>query len=315
VSTAVHDLSIHQLRTFLEVARTGNLTRAANRLGYAQSSVTVHIRTLERRLGVRLFHRHSQGVRLTVEGESVIGHASKLFEVIDDMVRAIGSLEPVRGRVAIGGPAVLTSYYLGPIVRQCHQLYPELRLSTRTLRPGDIEKTVRAGEIDLGFVLTESSDDSQSHEGSLHWRTLCPVNFVPVATNGSRGFIEGDAVLVDDPECVAQQIMARDFRRQFGRQLPALEVGSIAGVVDSLHDGMNVAFVPHVAVEEQIDRGELSIVPRFPTAHVHARAIWRAEMTGTPALAAVVRHAVEVLADQTSDLDPSVPPCALATAG
>ncbi|MBB5801404.1 DNA-binding transcriptional LysR family regulator [Saccharothrix ecbatanensis] len=309
-----YDLSIHQLRTFLEVARTGNLTKAASRLGYAQSSVTVHIRTLERRLGVRLFHRHSQGVRLTDEGESVIGHASRLFEVIDDMVRSVGSSEPVRGRVAIGGPAVLTSYYLGPLLRKCHQVYPELRLSTRTLRPSDIEKTVRAGEVDLGFVLTEDCGDDQFRDGPLHWRTLCAVDFVAVSTT-KTGVRVDDVVLVDDPECVAQQVMAREFRRRFGRPLPSLEVGSIASAVDNLRDTTNVAFVPYVAVKEKIDRGELSIVSHFPSAHVHARAIWRAEMTNSPTLTAVVRHAVEVLSDPVAELATVAPTCALATAG
>src|SRR5438874_12997310 len=66
-SMAVIDL---YLGTFIEVARKGNISRAADALNLSQTAVSWRIRTLETTLGARLFERGGKGVRLTKTGES-----------------------------------------------------------------------------------------------------------------------------------------------------------------------------------------------------------------------------------------------------
>jgi DNA-binding transcriptional LysR family regulator len=74
-------LDLKQLETFREVAVTSNFTRAADQLGYHQSTVTFHIKSLERELGVRLFERErfSKNVTMTEIGKRTFEYAERLL--------------------------------------------------------------------------------------------------------------------------------------------------------------------------------------------------------------------------------------------
>ena len=74
-------LDLQQLETFRVVAATSNFTRAAAQLGYHQSTVTFHIKSLERELGVRLFERHrfSRTIAMTDVGRRTFEYAERLL--------------------------------------------------------------------------------------------------------------------------------------------------------------------------------------------------------------------------------------------
>jgi LysR family transcriptional regulator, benzoate and cis,cis-muconate-responsive activator of ben and cat genes len=95
-------LDVAQLRCFVAVADELNFTRAAGRLGVPQSAVSVQIRTLERRLGTPLFVRTTRSVRLTPDGEHLLGRARDALAAVDD-VGAVAALRRARplGRLTL----------------------------------------------------------------------------------------------------------------------------------------------------------------------------------------------------------------------
>lgn len=70
--------------TFIKVAETGNITRAAEQLGYSQASVTSHIQQLEKELGVALFDRIGRGIQLTEAGHDFRPYAVNLIKASED---------------------------------------------------------------------------------------------------------------------------------------------------------------------------------------------------------------------------------------
>lgn len=84
-------LDMRQLHTFRVVAMTKNFTRAAVELGCCQSTVTVHIRALERELGISLFERNrsSKRVALTDEGKRALEYAQRLLALANEVQNAI----------------------------------------------------------------------------------------------------------------------------------------------------------------------------------------------------------------------------------
>ena len=84
-------LDMRQLHTFRVVAMTKNFTRAAVELGCCQSTVTVHIRALERELGVSLFERNrsSKRVVLTDEGKRALEYAQRLLALANEVQNVI----------------------------------------------------------------------------------------------------------------------------------------------------------------------------------------------------------------------------------
>jgi len=74
-------MHIDQIRTFLEIAATGNFNRAAETLHVTQSTASARIKTLEERLGRELFVRDHSGARLTPAGERLQRYATRLLQL------------------------------------------------------------------------------------------------------------------------------------------------------------------------------------------------------------------------------------------
>jgi len=85
-------LDLQQIESFRMVALTHNFTQAAARLGYSQSSVTLHVKALERELGAPLLtrHRFSKSVQLTEAGKRTLHYAERLLALADETKAAIG---------------------------------------------------------------------------------------------------------------------------------------------------------------------------------------------------------------------------------
>ena len=72
-----------QLWTFINAAKTGSFSKAAENLGYTQAAVTIQIKNLEEELGVKLFDRIGKRVTLTVRGERLLKHAHNIFNEVN----------------------------------------------------------------------------------------------------------------------------------------------------------------------------------------------------------------------------------------
>jgi molybdenum-dependent DNA-binding transcriptional regulator ModE len=87
-------LDLHHLRTFVVMAATANFTRAAKELGCSQSTVTLHIKTLERELGALLFERSrfTKTSVLTAVGRHVFDYSVRLLAITDEMKITVQNL-------------------------------------------------------------------------------------------------------------------------------------------------------------------------------------------------------------------------------
>src|SRR5687767_12483832 len=96
-------MELRQLRTFLVVAETGSLSRAAGRLRIAQPALSRQIRMLEEEVGTELFQRHARGMALSEAGEVLIAHARGALRELDQAKSDLSALAgQVSGKVAIG---------------------------------------------------------------------------------------------------------------------------------------------------------------------------------------------------------------------
>ena len=82
-------LNYHHLRYFREVAREGNLTRAADRLNISQSALSTQIKQLEARLGHPLFIRQGRGLQLSEAGQIALDHADRIFQGGRELLAAL----------------------------------------------------------------------------------------------------------------------------------------------------------------------------------------------------------------------------------
>ncbi|MET9440499.1 LysR family transcriptional regulator [Streptomyces sp. NPDC006610] len=293
------DLALYQLRTFREVARLGSFTKAARSLGYAQSSVTSHIRSLESRVGMQLVHRLPHGVRLTHSGKIFQEYAQRIFHVVDEMATALNPSDEAEGRTAVGASALLLESRIGPLIRDCRYRYPRVHVSPRHLSIGRAREAVRDGEVDLALVHGGCVPDEWSAAG-ITVVELPDLEVVPVgsaALLGSPGLPPAPAsprVLVVDPDCTSHQVLVAALRWEHGVEPEVVEAGSVAGARELARAGHGVAMLPVESVGQTQEPDGLAVLPGLPRLRLPVRALWAGPEFALSAVTAVCRVATQV---------------------
>ncbi|HIF76233.1 MAG TPA: LysR family transcriptional regulator [Sulfitobacter sp.] len=123
-------LNYHHLRYFQEVAREGNLTRAAARLNLSQSALSTQIRQLETRLGHPLFERTGRAMLLTEAGRIALDHAECIFAVGDDLVTTLTGGSAAQAPLRVGALSTLSRNFQLRFLRPAMARDAELVLSS-----------------------------------------------------------------------------------------------------------------------------------------------------------------------------------------
>jgi DNA-binding transcriptional LysR family regulator len=146
-------MELYQLHSFLEVARTRNFTRAAERLHIAQPALSEQIRRLEEELGARLFDRGRRESPLTAAGKVLAERAEGLLEGVESARRAVMDVVGLRaGRVVVGAIPSVSACLLPPVVAGFRAKYPQVELVLVEGTSELVAEWVENGRADLGVV-------------------------------------------------------------------------------------------------------------------------------------------------------------------
>ena len=112
-------MHLEHVRTFLEISRSGSVTRAAHALGLSQPALTERLRGLERDLGTDLFVRTRRGVRLSDAGRALLPHAERALGAIEEGARAVDQMRRGEiGHLAVGASPAVSTYLLPDALQQ-----------------------------------------------------------------------------------------------------------------------------------------------------------------------------------------------------
>ncbi|MER6513916.1 LysR family transcriptional regulator [Nonomuraea sp. NPDC001636] len=154
-------MTFAQLRILQAVARTGNMTRAAEELATTQSAVSHALRALESELGVALLVRGSQGVRLTAAGRAVCRRATLILtqaEALEQEVAAIRGQE--RGSLRVGVIPSANARLLPPILRRFAEAHPRVRLAVMEGSDHEVLEWLETGAADIATVSAAAGEVS-----------------------------------------------------------------------------------------------------------------------------------------------------------
>lgn len=146
------NLTTRQMRAFLQVARIGNFTRAAEQAHITQAGLSILIREMEKQLGCRLFDRTTRMVSLTPAGRRLLPVVERLVTDLDDVAAELGAEgDAARQTLRIAATPLVSSHLLPWVFASFRTAHPQvvLRLFDADLR--DVEAMVAAGEADLGL--------------------------------------------------------------------------------------------------------------------------------------------------------------------
>ncbi len=140
------------LRIALDVARTGSLSRSADRLGMNHSTVLRRINRLEKALGTRLFIRHQRGYQRTEAGDMMLGTMTPLAGEVQRLLSGLSAMETSpSGTLKISTVSDFSGYF-APLMSRFRESYPQIRLQVvatddvLSLSRGDVHVSIRMGE-------------------------------------------------------------------------------------------------------------------------------------------------------------------------
>ena len=146
------------LKTLVAVAETLSFTRAGAQLGLSQPTVSQHIRKLEVAAGRNLVVRDTREVRLTDNGDALLGFARTILAA-HDQAASYFTGSAMRGRLRFGSADDLALTQLPQILRDFRQLYPHINLELTVGQSGFLTRRLLAGQLDLVFIKEESGTD------------------------------------------------------------------------------------------------------------------------------------------------------------
>ena len=126
----IMDQNLSQYKIFYEVARTGNISRAARELYISQPAISKAISKLEDSLGLSLFSRSSRGVQLTPEGQVLFEHAAEAFDALNRGEQELKRIQEFDiGHLRIGVSNTLCKYVLLPYLKTFIDQYPHMKIT------------------------------------------------------------------------------------------------------------------------------------------------------------------------------------------
>jgi DNA-binding transcriptional LysR family regulator len=183
-------MDLRQLRVFVEVARQGSFTRAAEYLRVAQPAVSISIRKLEEELDLILLNRQEKRVSLTAEGEALLIHARGILENFRAAEAEMAELRGLGGgEVRVGIPPMMSSYYFPLIIRDFRVRYPNLKLSVNGEGAAIIQRMISKGEIDMGVIAGHKIPEGLEYQHFLREEIVAcvPANH-PLAEHDAIAF-------------------------------------------------------------------------------------------------------------------------------
>ena len=278
------------IRTFLEVNRTRHFSRAAEHLFVTPAAVSARIRLLEEQLGSRLFTRSRNNIRLTASGQRFLPHAENMLRSWNRAKLSVGTSPADLELLTVGSLHSIWSVLLQGWLPQAYDVLGDLVLQVELLTNQAVVARVREQSLDLGLVY------EPPRVSDLRMEAVATVDLVLVADRPGLRADESLSgyVYVD---------WGSPFSMTVTRTLPdlpdpTLRVDSPELASEFLASRGGAAYLPKLAVQEDVQAGRLSLVEGAPVVERPVYLIRNAGAEASPAHTLVQDNLVSWLTDR-----------------
>lgn len=256
-------MQLQQVEGFLEIARHGTLTRAAEALYVTQPALSARLQGLEAELGVALFRRSRRGMELTDAGRAFLPYAERAVGALGDGRELIAEL--VRGgagELSIGAAPAISTYVLPALLVRFTERHPNVHLSVRTGHSEEIVDLAIRNEIGIGLV-------RRIRHPLLEARPLYDDELVLVARPGHPFAADGTVplervaearLILFDRTSSYYDLTNALFRQAGVAPRGVMELDNIDAAKQMVCEGLGVALLPHTAIAAELADGRLRAV-------------------------------------------------------
>jgi DNA-binding transcriptional LysR family regulator len=256
-------IQLVQVEGFLEVARRGSVSRAAEALFVTQPTLTARLHGLERELGAPLFVRTSHGMRLTDAGRAWVPYAERALRALVD---GRDVLEQVRsasaGHLMIGAAPAVSTYILPGLLEKFVAAHPKVEVSVRTGHSEDVVDLVLRDEVQIGLGRAIRHPDLELLP--FHTEELVLVCAPDHRFSRRRSVameeVASEKLIMFDLTSSYYEITQAAFLSAGVKLRGLMELDSIEAAKKMVERGLGVALLPRTALAREVDSKTLRLV-------------------------------------------------------
>ncbi|WDV45379.1 LysR family transcriptional regulator [Clostridiaceae bacterium M8S5] len=256
-----------RLQTFITVASTNNLTKAAKDLNITQPAVSQHIKALETYYETKLLYKEGKHMKLTNEGELLLEYAMKISRLNNKLKRQIQNKSKQIKKYYVGATLTVGGYVLPQIISQYKRKYPNVEILLYVENTQAILKKLFKGQIDIGIIEGPFDKSKVQYKKYKDDELILVVSpYHPLAKRSS----------VTIEEVLKQKLILREkgsgTRKVFENAIIAshhelsemnvyMEVGSLVAIISLIQSNLGCTIISQEAVRGQLEEGKLIEVP------------------------------------------------------
>lgn len=277
-------MELQTLRLFRVIALEGSFSKAAQKLNYAQSNLSVKMAQLEKELQTTLFYRYHHGIGLTPKGEVLLQYATELLNLANETEAALREEGETRGTLAIGSMESTAISRLPKILSMYHWDNPQVVLTVQT---GTTEQNIR-GVLD--YTLDGAFVAGPVHHPDLMAKPVQQERLVLMTdctypTDMTPKELVGQTLLVFPKGCSYRRILEQWLHTEALFPQKVIDFNSLGAIIASVSAGLGISLLPESVARPYADREVLQChaIPD-PYALVQTEFVYRKAGVTEPAL-------------------------------
>lgn len=257
--------TLAQLEAFYWIARLGKFQEAARQLNLAQPTISLRIRDLEQRLGVRLFDRVGRDVRLTNEGEVLLELSSTILAESQKIHERLGAAGAVRGVLKLGLPENFAIVCLPEFLRILGRDYSRLKIELAIGTSASLSSALEERRIDAAIVSNPQTTPGLQYaplgEHQMFWAAGADFDLKqPISPGDIRGL-----PIISNPQPEPQYLMIVEWFRSAGLVPLAISTcTSVVVIAELVAAGVGLSLLPLSLIQTQVDACRIRLLRSRP---------------------------------------------------
>lgn len=252
-------MELKYLRTFKTILETGSFQKAAERLNYAQSTITLQIQLLEQELSVKLFEKIGRKMELTQAGKGLLPYIDAVLAAVEQMENYGKSGHELTGTLSVAIPETLLSYQMPQVLKTFRKMAPSVKLSLQTPNCYEIREKILNGIVDLGVHYDIGGYGPSLIVEKLGYYDMALVGSTDLDTKEQDFITKGQrkdiCLLTMDKNSLYHKIF-NDYIRTSDISLNGeMELVSTEAIKRSVISNIGVSYLPRFTVEYELEQG------------------------------------------------------------